>query len=350
MPKGSEFTAVERGKLIGLREAGWTFVAIAKHIGRSVSGVSKFWRMKAEYGKVKRPGRPTKVSQRTQRRIVQEAKQSGASSSAIKTALGLTISTRSVRRVLQRTPHMGYGKRNRTPMLKAGHILARRKWARAMVIARTDWDQVVFSDEKKFNLDGRDGVDEQLAEAHAHEQHAHAERHEHGAEQVGVVLVEPLVRVLRVLLHEPLLHLGGPAAGHTGAGDAVLERQQPGRDHGRQLAERVERVGVGASRRRDPRDQLHERERVDAAHDTGDDPADERGGARRAADDLARRGEDTAAHRAPHADAQKVEEPEVAWELLRRLLCVDDAERLGAQHVLHEGGLALHLGLGLARG
>ncbi|KAG2905565.1 hypothetical protein PC116_g16213 [Phytophthora cactorum] len=39
MPTAAEFTDVEKGTVIGLREAGWTFIAIGKHLGRSATGV-----------------------------------------------------------------------------------------------------------------------------------------------------------------------------------------------------------------------------------------------------------------------------------------------------------------------
>ncbi|ETP01604.1 hypothetical protein F441_21198, partial [Phytophthora nicotianae CJ01A1] len=60
MTKGSELSDIERGKIIGLREAGWSFAAIDEHIQRSKSGVSKFWRTRESYDKTKRPGRPRK--------------------------------------------------------------------------------------------------------------------------------------------------------------------------------------------------------------------------------------------------------------------------------------------------
>uniref|UniRef100_K3WUG1 Tc3 transposase DNA binding domain-containing protein n=1 Tax=Globisporangium ultimum (strain ATCC 200006 / CBS 805.95 / DAOM BR144) TaxID=431595 RepID=K3WUG1_GLOUD len=100
MTKGTEFTEIEKGEIIGLRTAGWTFAAIEKQLGRSST----------------------------------------------------------VQRVLQKAPFMRHGKHNGTPRLAENHELARRDWAKRMNRERANWTTATFSDEKKFNLDDPDGM------------------------------------------------------------------------------------------------------------------------------------------------------------------------------------------------
>lgn len=72
------------------------------------------------------------------------------------TATGVSMSASSIRRRL-----LYHGIRARTPLyripLTQNHRCLRQRWARQHIDWRADWQQVVFSDESRFNLWHNDG-------------------------------------------------------------------------------------------------------------------------------------------------------------------------------------------------
>ncbi|KAJ8557035.1 hypothetical protein ON010_g8930 [Phytophthora cinnamomi] len=157
MPRGTKLTEEEQHRITAFSEAGLSERAIATRVQRSRPVVHAILSDPEGYTKVKRSGRPKKLTPKARRRLLREASKGQLSSAELKMALELPVSARRIREILQADPNMNYEKHKASPVLTKKHKEARLTWARAKVTWDvTKWGNCVFSDEKKFNLDGPD--------------------------------------------------------------------------------------------------------------------------------------------------------------------------------------------------
>lgn len=148
----------EKSKIDALREANVSCKKIGKILGgRHHSTISKYCKDPKNYGmKLKKNGKKPMHSRYEIRKIKDAASNKALGARQIKEIAGVEGSIRTIRRVLNREG-LRRKKMNEKPKLTEDHKKARVAFAKEYHNYQ-HWDKVIFTDEKKWNLDGPDGL------------------------------------------------------------------------------------------------------------------------------------------------------------------------------------------------
>ncbi|GFX16271.1 transposable element Tcb2 transposase [Trichonephila clavipes] len=157
-----QLSQFERGKIIGMIEAGWSARRVARQSGLSDCVVRRCWdQWIREMSSTPGSGCHRQTSHREDRPIVRNARvlptaSSAAMQSQVAPLLGTPVSSRTIRRRLAEG-HLGSRCSLRelplTPTHRRLHLewcLSRGNWTAA------EWNHVVFNDESRFNLSSDD--------------------------------------------------------------------------------------------------------------------------------------------------------------------------------------------------
>ncbi|KHJ84698.1 putative transposase [Oesophagostomum dentatum] len=155
MPRGTRLSLEEQPSASALSDAGFSVKKIAVRLGRSRCVIAAYLRDPDQYNIRNAQGRPRKLSDRQQREIWRKMSNSTNSLSGIRAELSLSVSRTTIWRTIKRNGNIERSVMRRVPRLTDAHRHGRLEFARTNM--GTNWAKVIWSDEKKFNLDGCDG-------------------------------------------------------------------------------------------------------------------------------------------------------------------------------------------------
>ena len=157
MPRGKELTNDQIRTIYQLKADGMSQRNIANAIHKSQNVIHKLLKKNEEYGKKKRKGRPLMMSSREQRKVFRMVSNEIISLRDIQAAIPTSICKSTVHNYLKRNSLIKNRKLLSKPPLTPQHKIASLNWVRSHMNWSEQWSTIIFSEEKKFNLDGPDG-------------------------------------------------------------------------------------------------------------------------------------------------------------------------------------------------
>lgn len=157
MGRGRDTSEYEKGAIAALSAEGLSIRQIAARLGINRSSVHYQLNHPPELVRARR-GPKKKLSERDERHIFRTASNQMTSSKRIKNDLDLNVSERTVRRYMQSNKYLSWDKMRKGPWNDARIRRQRLAWCEEVQNMGLEWNNVIFSDEKKFNLDGPDGL------------------------------------------------------------------------------------------------------------------------------------------------------------------------------------------------
>ena len=158
MPRGRQLSDAEKATILAHYHHGMSHVDISQEVVRCRSTVQKFLARPKVKQQKRWVARNKKLTEAAERALIREACNVEMSPTELKKHFTLSVSLRRVQQILSSVSYLRYESMKKGCIKLKMHRKMRLTWARNHLETGTDWRRHIFTDEKKFILDGPDGL------------------------------------------------------------------------------------------------------------------------------------------------------------------------------------------------